>query len=84
MEEIVRTNHRPFPFVISRSEHNRKLTCCWVELLNFNIEVIYFSRKKDILADTLSRLTTAYNAYEDFFFVAERACEDENGYEVII
>lgn len=83
MEVIVRTDHRPLSFVKAGSEHNRKLARWWAELQNFNVKVEYLPGKKNIVADTLSRLTTAYGVSEDFLFIAKRAYDDEDGDEVI-
>ena len=59
MEVIVRTDHRPLSFVKAGSEHNRKLARWWAELQNYNVRVEYLPGKKIVVADTLSRLTTA-------------------------
>lgn len=47
------------------------------------MKVEYLPGKKNIVADTLSRLTTANGTTEDFLFVTKRAYEDEDGDEVI-
>ena len=59
MEVTLRTDHRPLSFVKSGGEHNRKLARWWAELQEFNVTVEYFPGKQNIVADTLSRFTTA-------------------------
>lgn len=84
MEVIVRTDHRPLSFAKAGSEHSRKLVRWWAELQNFNVKVEYLPGKKNIVADTLSILTTVYGVSEDFLFIiAKIASEDEDGDKVI-
>ncbi len=59
MEVIIRTDHRPLSFVKAGSEHNRKLARWWAEIQNFDVKVEYYPGKKNVVADALSRLTSA-------------------------
>lgn len=81
-EVIVKTDHRPLSFVKAGSEHNRKLARWWAELQNYNIRVDYVEGKKNVVADALSRLTTAQDE-ESFHFAMKRVYEDEDGDEVV-
>lgn len=86
MKVIVRTDHRPLSFVKAGSEHNRKLARWWAELLNFNIEVQYLPGKKNVVADALSRMSSAKVDYNDetvLLSLRTREYEDEDGDEVI-
>ena len=82
MEVIVRTDHRPLSFVKAGSEHNRKLARWWAELQNYNVRVEYLPGKKNIVADTLSRLTTASGGSDDYLF-ASKIYDDSDGDQVI-
>jgi hypothetical protein len=70
---VVRTDHRALSFVKAGSEHNRKLARWWAELQNYNIKVEYLPGKKNVVADTLSRLTTGRVDDDSFHFMAKRS-----------
>lgn len=79
---LVRTDHRPLSFVKSGSEHNRKLARWWAELLNYNITVEYLPGKKNVVADTLSRMSsTNTSAFDDTVLLSlrTREYEDDDG-----
>ena len=74
----MRTDHRPLSFVKAGSEHNRKLARWWAELQNYNVRVEYLPGKKNVVADTLSRLTTASGGSDDYLF-AGKIYDDSDG-----
>lgn len=81
----MRTDHRPLSFVKAGSEHNRKLARWWAEIQNFNVRVEYLPGKQNVVADTLSRMTTAEPEPHEatLFAVRPRTEIDDDGDEVI-
>jgi hypothetical protein len=65
-EITIRTDHRPLSFVKAGGHENRKLARWWAILQSYNFTIEYVPGKTNVVADALSRLSTAKeNIMED-------------------